>query len=81
MSSPKEVAGRRAAEFVEDGTVVGLGTGSTAEFAIRAIGDRVAGGLSIKAIPTSEASAALGPGTSFFRLAGLCTLASLSPLW
>ena len=59
MSSPKEVAGRRAAEFVEDGTVVGLGTGSTAEFAIRAIGARVADGLSIKAIPTSEASAAL----------------------
>ena len=59
MSSPKEVAGRRAAEFVGDGTVVGLGTGSTAEFAIRAIGARVADGLSIKAIPTSEASAAL----------------------
>ncbi|MDP6698930.1 MAG: ribose 5-phosphate isomerase A, partial [Candidatus Latescibacteria bacterium] len=59
MSSPKEVAGRRAAEFVDDGTVIGLGTGSTAEFAIRAIGARVADGLSIKAIPTSEASAAL----------------------
>ena len=59
MSSPKEVAGRRAAEFVAAGTVVGLGTGSTAEFAIRAIGARVAAGLNIVAIPTSEASAAL----------------------
>ena len=55
----KEVAGCRAAEFVEEGMVVGLGTGSTAEFAIRAIGQRVGAGLSISAIPTSEASAAL----------------------
>ena len=55
----KEVAGCRAAEFVEEGMVVGLGTGSTAEFAIRAIGQRVGTGLSISAIPTSEASAAL----------------------
>ena len=55
----KEVAGCRAAEFVEEGMVVGLGTGSTAEFAIRAIGQRVGAGLAISAIPTSEASAAL----------------------
>ncbi len=56
---PKEVAGRRAAEYIESGMVVGLGTGSTAEFAIRAIGERVASGLEVKAIPTSEASAQL----------------------
>ena len=55
----KEVAGCRAAGFVEEGMVVGLGTGSTAEFAIRAIGQRVGAGLSISAIPTSETSAAL----------------------
>ncbi len=55
----KEVAGCRAAEFVEERMVVGLGTGSTAEFAIRAIGQRVGAGLAISAIPTSEASAAL----------------------
>jgi ribose 5-phosphate isomerase A len=57
--SPKEKAGRRAAEFVEDGMVVGLGTGSTAEFTIKALGERVAQGLNIRAIPTSNASAAL----------------------
>ena len=56
---PKEVAGRRAAEYIETGMVVGLGTGSTAEFAIRAIGERVTAGLEVKAIPTSEASAQL----------------------
>lgn len=52
----KEAAGRRAAEFVSDGMVVGLGTGSTALHAIRALGERVAEGLSIRGIPTSEAS-------------------------
>ncbi len=57
--TPKEVAGRRAAEYIEEGMIVGLGTGSTAEFTIRAIGERVASGLNIKAIPTSEASADL----------------------
>ena len=41
MSNPKEVAGHRAAAFVVAGTVVGLGTGSTAEFAIRAIGEPI----------------------------------------
>lgn len=56
---PKEVAGRKAAEYVNDGMVVGLGTGSTAVHLIRALGERVAGGLQIQAIPTSEASARL----------------------
>lgn len=55
--NPKEMAGRRAAEFVEDGMVVGLGTGSTAFFAIQSIGEKVAAGLRIHAIPTSLASA------------------------
>ena len=56
----KDVAARKAVEYVEDGMVVGLGTGSTAEFAIRALGERVAAGLAIVAVPTSQASAQLG---------------------
>lgn len=52
----KEAAGRRAAEYAQDGMVVGLGTGSTAEFAIRALGQRVADGLQITAVSTSIAS-------------------------
>lgn len=56
---PKEVAGRKAAEYVREGMVVGLGTGSTAVHAIRALGERVAQGLQIQTIPTSEASARL----------------------
>ena len=57
--TPKEAAGRCAAECIEAGMIVGLGTGSTAEWAIRALGERVAAGLAVKAIPTSEATAAL----------------------
>lgn len=56
---PKAVAGRYAANLVEDGMVVGLGTGSTAKFAIERLGERVKEGLKITAIPTSEASAKL----------------------
>lgn len=57
----KELAARKAVEFVRDGMVVGLGTGSTAAFAIRALGERVEReGLEIQCVPTSEASARLG---------------------
>jgi ribose 5-phosphate isomerase A len=56
---PKEVAGTYAANLVTDGMAVGLGTGSTAKFAILRLGERVREGLKITAIPTSEASAQL----------------------
>jgi ribose 5-phosphate isomerase A len=49
---------RRAAESavaaVEDGAVVGLGTGSTAAAAIRALGRRVDEGLDVRGVPTSH---------------------------
>jgi ribose 5-phosphate isomerase A len=46
-----------AVAMVEDGMVVGLGTGSTAAFAIEGLIARVRDGLTIVAIPTSERSA------------------------
>jgi len=55
-NNPKQLAGERAADYVKDGMVVGLGTGSTAYFAIRKLGQRVAKGLKIQGIPTSEQS-------------------------
>lgn len=58
-AAQKRRAGRRAAESVEDGDVVGLGTGSTAAAAIRALGEAVADGLSIEGIPTSYQSRAV----------------------
>jgi len=55
----KELAGRAAAELVVAGNVVGLGTGSTAYFAVVALGERVKAGLKIIGIPTSVATAEL----------------------
>lgn len=43
-----------AAGLVEDGMILGLGSGSTAEATIRAIGKRVAAGLSLRGVPTSS---------------------------
>ena len=54
----KRVAAEKAVETVADGMVLGLGTGSTAALAVDAIGRRVAQGLKVVAIPTSEATAA-----------------------
>ena len=55
----KELAGRAAAELVVSGNIVGLGTGSTAYFAVVALGERVKSGLKIIGIPTSVATAEL----------------------
>lgn len=55
----KRRAGESAAELVVDGMVVGLGTGSTAAHAIRAIGRAVDAGLDVRGVPTSYQSRAL----------------------
>lgn len=52
----KQAAGYKAVEWIEDGMTVGLGTGSTAYWAIMRIGERVKEGLKLKAIATSKAS-------------------------
>ncbi|UCE36499.1 MAG: ribose-5-phosphate isomerase RpiA [Thermoplasmata archaeon] len=49
----KQVAGERAVEYVKDGMVVGLGTGSTVYFTIKRLGMMVAEGFEIIGIPTS----------------------------
>lgn len=50
----KRSAARRSVELVQDGMLVGLGTGSAAAHAVRLLGERVAQGLRIQAIPTSR---------------------------
>jgi ribose 5-phosphate isomerase A len=59
VEQEKELAGRAAAELVNDGDVVGLGTGSTAYFTVLALGERVKTGLKMVGIPTSNATADL----------------------
>ena len=52
--SEKQLAGEAALEFVKDGMTLGLGTGRTAFFAIKKLGELVRNGLSVQCIPTSE---------------------------
>ncbi|GGL76552.1 ribose-5-phosphate isomerase RpiA [Wenxinia marina] len=59
IDKAKYVAARRASEFVESGMKIGLGTGSTAAWLVRCLGERVAGGLRIRAVPTSSRTASL----------------------
>lgn len=58
-----EAGGRNAAElalgFVNEGDVVGLGTGRAANAFVRALGERVRAGLSVRGVPTSQATADL----------------------
>jgi len=49
----KRRAGESAVEAVEDGMTVGLGSGSTAAHAIRALGRDVDSGLDVEGVPTS----------------------------
>ena len=64
MSAPdprealKREAGERAAALVSSGMVVGLGTGSTAVFATRSLGERLASGAlrDVSGVPTSRAT-------------------------
>jgi ribose 5-phosphate isomerase A len=58
----KQASALRAIEYVKDGMVVGLGTGSTAYFVVEGLGARVAQGLKIVGIPTSERTATQARG-------------------
>ena len=59
QDAAKSAAARRAIEFVEEGMRLGLGTGSTATAFVALLGERVASGLKVTGVPTSERTAAL----------------------
>lgn len=49
----KQATARAALKFIQDGQIVGLGSGSTSAYFIRFLGERVKDGLKIRGIPTS----------------------------
>lgn len=60
IDKAKFVAAKRATDYVEDGMRVGLGTGSTAAWLVRCLGEMVRDqGLRIKGVPTSTRTAQL----------------------
>ena len=72
----KRQAAARALEYVEPGMRLGLGTGSTAKHMVELLGARVRAGLSVVAVPTSEATRAQAEqeGIPLSTLDGLGTL-------
>jgi ribose 5-phosphate isomerase A len=57
LTASKRAAGYEAAAMIEDGMVVGLGTGSTVFYTIERLAERVRSGLQVKGIPTSYQTA------------------------
>lgn len=72
-SQAKRNAAVEAVRGIEDGMTVGLGTGSTAAIVIELLGERVARGLEIRGVPTSEATAGLARAAGI-PLVGLDTV-------
>ena len=54
LDKEKQAAAGAAAELVQSGNIVGLGSGSTATYAVKVLGERVRNGLKIIGIPTSQ---------------------------
>src|SRR2546430_10965755 len=59
VEAQKQAAAERALQLVKPGTIVGLGTGSTARYFIEALAARVRNGLAVQAVVTSLESRAL----------------------
>ena len=59
LESFKKAAALAAVDYVKDGMVVGLGTGSTAKHLVMALGEKVKAGLKIQGVSTSQETASL----------------------
>ena len=55
----KQAAAEKALELVQDGMLIGLGSGSTARYFTEGLGGLVAGGMKVRGVPTSRATAEL----------------------
>lgn len=59
LEREKQNAAAAAMDYVEDGMIIGLGTGSTARYFVEMLAEEVADGLLIKGVPTSEQTRSL----------------------
>jgi ribose 5-phosphate isomerase A len=76
VNERKRAAARAAVGEIEDGMLVGLGTGTTTNFAIAALGERIAAGLKVTTVVTSGATelAAAAAGVPVQRFDALARL-------
>ena len=52
----KRIAGQKATEYIKDGMILGLGTGSTAYYMIKKVGELIQNGMNLKAVATSKST-------------------------
>lgn len=50
----KRIAGEKSAEYIKDGMIIGLGTGSKAYYMIKKVGELILNRMDAKAVPTSK---------------------------
>lgn len=55
----KRIAGQKATEYIRDGMIIGLGTGSTAYYMIKRVGELIQLGMNLKAVATSKSTESL----------------------
>ncbi|NYF23794.1 ribose-5-phosphate isomerase RpiA [Sporosarcina sp. JAI121] len=53
MELQKKIAGEKAAEFIKDGMIIGLGSGSTVYWMLKKLGEMIEQGMNVKGIPSS----------------------------
>jgi ribose 5-phosphate isomerase A len=59
LDTLKRATALKAVEYVKDGMIVGLGTGSTAKHMVLALGEKVKAGMKLRGVATSHETAAL----------------------
>lgn len=65
LEEVKRNIGKQAAKLVQEGMVIGLGTGTTAKCLIEALSERIQEGLAIQVVATSKASEAQAKAAGF----------------
>lgn len=55
----KQAAAEKALELVQDGMLIGLGSGTTARYFTQGLGRLIAGGMKVRGVPTSRVTAEL----------------------
>jgi ribose 5-phosphate isomerase A len=68
LDTLKKAAALKAVEFVRNGMVVGLGTGSTAQHMVIALGEKIRAGMTLRGVPTSKETAMLARQQGIFLI-------------
>ncbi len=59
VEKEKALAAQESLTYIRDGMIIGLGTGSTAAYMLHGLGQKIAAGLHVKGVPSSDQTAKL----------------------